>query len=214
MRESLCYTTYMDTKLCSCCQKELPVSEFWRDARLKCGYRSRCKSCDYAYSRDQRPHKTAVRLGPYRPKKERLTPTEYKREYFAEKRLNDPGYREYKSRKDREYRQSPKGKASHARQKAKRRAQELGGKLTGKQWEAILEAFGHACAYCGSTDNITVDHFVPLYLGGKTEHGNIVPSCSTCNNKKRHKHPENWCSPETYAHIVRVLRLMKRVQHT
>ena len=36
------------TKKCSCCGKELPISEFYRNSASKDGYRSKCKSCDRA----------------------------------------------------------------------------------------------------------------------------------------------------------------------
>ena len=35
-------------KKCSCCGKELPVSEFYRNSASKDGYRSKCKVCDRA----------------------------------------------------------------------------------------------------------------------------------------------------------------------
>ena len=35
-------------KKCSCCGKELPISEFYRNSASKDGYRSKCKSCDRA----------------------------------------------------------------------------------------------------------------------------------------------------------------------
>ncbi len=32
-------------KLCTKCQQTLPISEFWKDATMKCGYFSWCKTC-------------------------------------------------------------------------------------------------------------------------------------------------------------------------
>lgn len=93
-----------------------------------------------------------------------------------------------------------------ARQKARRKIKEIGGSLTGAQWTRILEAFGYTCAYCGATEDLTVDHFIPLYLGGKTEFGNIVPACYSCNSSKQHKHPQTWCSSDNYARVLGVLR--------
>ena len=34
------------TKKCSCCGRELPVSEFYRNSTSRDGYRSKCKACD------------------------------------------------------------------------------------------------------------------------------------------------------------------------
>ena len=36
------------TKKCSCCGKELPISEFYKNSASKDGYRSKCKACDRA----------------------------------------------------------------------------------------------------------------------------------------------------------------------
>ena len=36
------------TKKCSCCGRELPVSEFYRNSTSRDGYRSKCKACDKA----------------------------------------------------------------------------------------------------------------------------------------------------------------------
>ena len=35
-------------KKCSCCGRELPISEFYRNSASKDGYRSKCKACDRA----------------------------------------------------------------------------------------------------------------------------------------------------------------------
>ena len=36
------------TKKCSCCGRELAISEFYRNSASKDGYRSKCKACDRA----------------------------------------------------------------------------------------------------------------------------------------------------------------------
>ena len=35
----------METKVCKCCGKELPVSEFYRNSSMKDGYEPYCKKC-------------------------------------------------------------------------------------------------------------------------------------------------------------------------
>lgn len=35
-------------KACSKCKKTLPVSEFWTNSKMKCGFNSSCKDCDKA----------------------------------------------------------------------------------------------------------------------------------------------------------------------
>ena len=45
----------------------------------------------------------------------------------------------------------------------------------------------HTCVYCGTNDQLTVDHVVPVSRGGKTSFENCVTACFTCNNKKNNR---------------------------
>lgn len=47
------------------------------------------------------------------------------------------------------------------------------------------------CAYCGTrSDRMTIDHVVPLSLGGDSHPSNLVPACSSCNSRKGGRTPE------------------------
>ena len=51
------------------------------------------------------------------------------------------------------------------------------------------------CHYCGKNvihKEITMDHLVPLARGGKSTKDNLVPSCKTCNAKKKSMLPLEW----------------------
>lgn len=51
----------------------------------------------------------------------------------------------------------------------------------------ILRRDNHACRYCGATApeaKLTVDHVVPVTLGGKDEPTNLVTACVDCNSGK------------------------------
>jgi hypothetical protein len=37
-----------------------------------------------------------------------------------------------------------------------------------------------------------MDHFVPVSRGGKTEVGNLIPCCKSCNSKKNNRDPGEW----------------------
>lgn len=45
----------------------------------------------------------------------------------------------------------------------------------------------HECQYCGSKDNLTIDHVIPRSRGGQDTWENLVCSCSSCNLKKGNK---------------------------
>ncbi len=55
-----------------------------------------------------------------------------------------------------------------------------------EHWQAIVEEFGRACAYCEAKGELVMDHVVPINKQAMGEHrlGNLVPSCRACNTKK------------------------------
>ena len=59
------------------------------------------------------------------------------------------------------------------------------------------------CHYCGRkirSDELTMDHVIPLSRGGMSERYNIVPACKDCNNKKKYLLPAEW---EEYLNSIR-----------
>jgi 5-methylcytosine-specific restriction protein A len=50
-----------------------------------------------------------------------------------------------------------------------------------------LKCSKKSCYYCEKTlkqIEITMDHIIPIARGGKTQSGNVVPSCRDCNKNK------------------------------
>lgn len=71
-------------------------------------------------------------------------------------------------------------------QKREARKARLPATLTVAEWRAILEYFGHACAYCLRTNiPLQQEHVVPLSDGGPYTAENIVPACGRCNAQKK-----------------------------
>jgi len=48
------------------------------------------------------------------------------------------------------------------------------------------------CAYCGSKENLTYDHIIPLSRGGPDILSNVVLACSKCNASKKDKDIFEW----------------------
>lgn len=46
---------------------------------------------------------------------------------------------------------------------------------------------GHRCVFCGATDNLTLDHRVPLARGGSNKVSNLQTACLRCNHAKADK---------------------------
>jgi 5-methylcytosine-specific restriction endonuclease McrA len=60
-------------------------------------------------------------------------------------------------------------------------------KLRKSSWwkTQIQKGLCHFCQQTVGTDNLTMDHLVPLARGGKSTRGNIVPACQACNQRKK-----------------------------
>ena len=54
--------------------------------------------------------------------------------------------------------------------------------------EHIKARDGHKCVYCGSTENLTVDHVRPKSKGGTDTADNLVTACRPCNQAKGSMH--------------------------
>lgn len=48
----------------------------------------------------------------------------------------------------------------------------------------VFRRDGHRCAYCGSGEDLTLDHVVPRAKGGRTHWHNLVTACRRCNSEK------------------------------
>lgn len=55
----------------------------------------------------------------------------------------------------------------------------------------LTDIFDGLCAYCDN-DATTWDHVVPISKGGRTEPGNILPCCSSCNSSKGNRDLFPW----------------------
>ena len=75
-----------------------------------------------------------------------------------------------------------------AEYKNNRRAKSSTGKFTNKEWNELLDFYGHRCLCCGKTGiRLTRDHIVPLNIGGSNTIENIQPLCRSCNSIKNTK---------------------------
>ena len=62
-----------------------------------------------------------------------------------------------------------------------------------RKWrQSIKEKWNYECAYCGSEDNLTLDHITPRYKGGSEKVTNILCACHSCNQSKGHKMWSDW----------------------
>ncbi len=58
--------------------------------------------------------------------------------------------------------------------------------------QTIFERDGYECNYCGATEDLAVDHVVPLSKGGTNDPENLTPACKPCNSSKGDRLIEEW----------------------
>lgn len=49
---------------------------------------------------------------------------------------------------------------------------------------AVLDRDGYKCSFCGSTYNLTIDHIIPVSMGGTSSIENLCTLCGQCNVSK------------------------------
>ena len=174
---------------CFDCKKVLPATrEFFHGGGKAMGLSCRCKECtkpiSSAKSKKRWAENKESQSANYR--KWRLKNQHIRTAKRRAERARDPQkFRDkeacYRSRNP-EY-----GKAKENRRRAKQ--VKASGFFTDEQWQARLDYHGNSCAYCNSTEDLTIDHMIPLSRGGSQWASNLVPACRSCNSTKGDKTP-------------------------
>lgn len=76
----------------------------------------------------------------------------------------------------------------------------------------IMIRDNHTCAYCGSQEQLTIDHIIPIYQGGKSTFENCVTACFPCNNLKNNRTPSQakmYLQKKPYAPTISEFFIMK-----
>lgn len=80
----------------------------------------------------------------------------------------------------------------------------------------ILRRDGHACRYCGAMApdvKLTVDHVIPVALGGSDEPRNLVTACVDCNSGKTSTQPDSELVEDIAADALRWKRALEAAAH-
>lgn len=197
-------------KTCNKCGVEKSLEEFHKDRRSKTGLSSRCKACAIACSRANyhanRDSRMEQKKSYYRAHAD--VAIERARKWAEENPArrreirnkwvgrNGEAHAKHMEKLREAFKADPIRKRETSRRNmALRRtsATGAGGRILLRKWRAILAAAKGVCQYCGrKPKKLLMEHFVPVQLLGKTEAGNLVPACSSCNTSKGSKPPHDW----------------------
>lgn len=184
-------------KTCTSCIDKKPATEFYRRAKSPDGLALVCKACSGLKARE---HYEREKCAAKARAKKWAAQNPARRKDIA--RLSAEKHIEKKRAFSREYNKRKRAESPDAareagrRQAAMRRSREkgAGGAISAADWQMLFDLFEtNVCLYCGSTDSkLTMDHWMPVVRGGKTELGNLLPCCKSCNSRKGDKHPDEW----------------------
>lgn len=126
-----------------------------------------------------------------------------------EKRKTE-GYKIKHSIRNKRYRQTENGRTKKLLERQRRIAKEaeVYSNFTSTDWDNCLNHFDHKCAYCGKSEKLTQDHFIPLSHGGEYALSNIIPVCLSCNSSKRDQDFFTWYSHQPSYSKQRELKIL------
>ena len=62
----------------------------------------------------------------------------------------------------------------------------------GKHRRDVYKRDGYKCVYCGSSEDLSLDHVIPQSKGGTHDPSNLVACCFSCNAAKGPRTPKQW----------------------
>lgn len=200
-------------KRCPSCDDSKPLDGFHRDKSSRDGRCTTCKACANARARRWRAenlerakagdrayylsHREEVGA---RAKAHYADNRESRKASIADWQRRNPekvlAYGRAHHAKDPEYQRARSRRYYEANKhrwldySAQRRVRE--GSASPEVQSRIAELRTQSCAYCDSTQQIEIDHIVPLARGGTHTPENLAPACRSCNRSKGAFLLEEW----------------------
>ena len=190
----------MGRKVCKLCDTEKDLSEFPKNGKDRYGqqmYRPECKPCHSEekkkrYAEDGKTanrQKKQKKLKYYSDEEWRKNKLEYVRNYISYRYANNLEFREWNNKRGYQWKKTPQGKAmanaaSSARRARLKKAPTIDGVNALEKEFRLNMKF---CNSCGTQDQLTLDHVVPLAKGGIHTPENWQCLCLRCNSSKSAK---------------------------
>lgn len=202
----------METKTCTKCQTEKSVSQFYM-ARGK--YVSSCKECQLLQRKQYYiNNKETVKVKRAAYQKAHLAEQYVHNQSWRKRnveKVREAGRRQYAANiehrraiKNAWKLQNPEAiksaleryRLNHlpkmAEKSHKRRAKLRGNGVFQVTEKELIRLYASPCAHCGTMENVTIDHIIPVARGGRHSIGNLQPLCLSCNSSKNAKTMAEW----------------------
>ena len=218
----------MKTEVCNICGIEYPrTTEFFPKGKTCAdGMMHRCKKCNYKRIKKWRTEnkdrvnksnsewnkRNPDKIKKARAAKEKRDPIKYKKMRHASYIKN----RDEKIARVKNWIKNNPEKARCSKKQRKIKERKNGITLTELEWNQTLLFFGGKCAYCGTSENVGKDHFVPIAKGGKRALGNMIPCCCSCNARKSFVDFDKWylsCEFYSKEREEKILRFVSEFYH-
>ena len=183
----------MQTKVCVKCDAEKATSEFYKNSRTWDGLEGQCKECKKAYSK---------RWQEANPERRRATKSAWKRRNKEAVNASSARWREKNPERKRSYAQEWYSKNKDHQSEShrawwqanpdkvraknrKRRAVQSAAQafdVVDRDTRSLQEG---TCMACGSSEELSLEHLIPLSRGGDHGIGNLATLCTPCNSSKK-----------------------------
>jgi len=173
------------SKTCSRCKQLQPTTNFGKHSKTGDGLYSQCQPCRRQARAEYRKRcANKIKL----EQKDNYERNKEKRIAYASawKKNNPELHKKYSAISKR--RNHIKIAADSRRRTAKRKANGIY-QISKKE---LLRLSKTPCFYCGSKQNLTVDHVIAIARGGTDSIGNLVSACKKCNSSKQHYTITEW----------------------
>ena len=180
----------------------------------------KCRECTNTYKRDwrnrNRDKDNERKLKHYYENRElyKDKAVKWKQKNFKRVSLYNQKYRKENQNYFRRYRKENKSKIIIKDQRREARKRFLPEDLTEEQYEEIMEIFGYSCALTGETEDIHMDHVIPLSVGhGGTTKRNIIPLKASINLSKGASNIFEWFEQRGGYYDIDRSKFEKMIEH-
>ena len=183
-------------KVCNKCGKILVAysGNFAKQKGGKYGLKAECKICRNEQNKQYREDNKDYYKQYREDNKEKIA--EYAKQYYASEQGQVVQF--------------------NARNKRRQREEEQGRGITVEQWKEMMEFFEWKCAYSGTPlnkDNRTIDHIIPLKIGGLNEPWNCVPMYANYNFSKQGKDMMVWYREQEFFSEERLNKIYEWIEY-